>query len=67
MTDPDGRRRPRRQVVLFKPELNAYEATLAAARVSGCVCDPEIEIGPPPHVSVAHDPWCPIVRAGDVN
>lgn len=48
----------RAQLVAFRPgRLDAHEALLIAARVSGCNCDPDID---PPRIY--HDPWCRLLR-----
>jgi hypothetical protein len=52
--------RPRR------PAREAKWAALRAARAIGCVCEPDVTvqwIGGLPIAAVAHDAWCPALRA----
>jgi hypothetical protein len=60
------RERPPQLVAYLTDRLAAREATLAAARASGCTCQPEIELDWP-RVYCRHDDWCALLRCEDVN
>lgn len=61
------RRRRQPQLAAYRTDrFAAHEATLAAARASGCTCQPEIELKWP-RVYCRHDDWCALLRREDVN
>jgi len=62
------RRRSAPSVVAFDTtKLSLEDATIAAARAQGCVCEPELSGIDWPHVTILHDQYCPLARIGDVN
>jgi hypothetical protein len=62
------RRSAAASVVAFNPDrLSLEDATVAAARAEGCVCDPQLSKIAWPHVTILHDDWCPVMRRQDVN
>lgn len=35
---------------------------LLAARLGGCICEPDIKHVGPDHYALAHDEWCPMIN-----
>ena len=66
MTRRTPRRRRAQAVIYDEQKVTAAEAALMAARVSGCTCDPEIDLEGIA-ATVYHDDWCALLRREDRN
>ena len=60
------RERPQQLLAYASDRIDAHDATLAAARASGCTCQPDIALGGS-YVYCRHDDWCALLRREDVN
>ncbi len=71
--DRNPRKRPTTAIALYDAARFSHteQVALAGSRAAGCTCNPDIEITHDPtgieQATVRHDPWCALLRAGDVN